>query len=156
MISVLFIALVLAMAFLVGLALVSSEQDSGGRPRAWALVVGFVLVYLAVPALLATTRLLDRYDAMPAPALLLVLFLTAVTVLFAVSSLEAHLSSSIGLATLVGFQVFRVPVEWLLHWLAVEQVNPEVMTYSGPARSRASEAEGTPCGGAAINPRVLR
>jgi hypothetical protein len=120
------------MALLVGLALLRNGAGDGKTlRRRWAVVVGFVVVYLTVPALLATTGRLDRYDAMPAPALLLVLLLTVVTVLFAASSLGARLSSSIGLATLVGFQVFRVPVEWLLHRLAVEHVIPEVMTYSG-------------------------
>lgn len=119
------------MAVLVGLALLRSERSNGGQSHRWAYVVGFVVVYLAVPALLATTGQLDQYDPMPAPALLLVLLLTVVTVLFPASSLGARLSSSIGLATLVGFQAFRVPVEWLLHRLAVEQVIPGVMTYSG-------------------------
>lgn len=34
-------------------------------------------------------------------------------------------------AVLVGFQLFRIPVELLLYRLAAEQVIPEVMTFSG-------------------------
>jgi hypothetical protein len=68
---------------------------------------------------------------MPAPALVMVLLLTLVTVRFASSADGARVGSSVGLPTLVGFQLFRVPVEWLLYRLAVEQEIPEVMTYSG-------------------------
>jgi hypothetical protein len=131
MTTALFIALVLVMAALVGLAILRSETGRQGFGRRWPYVGGFVVVYLAVPALLATTGQLDRYDPMPAPALVMVLLLTLVTVRFASSADGARVGSSVGLPTLVGFQLFRVPVEWLLYRLAVEQEIPEVMTYSG-------------------------
>jgi hypothetical protein len=64
------------MAVLVGLALLRSGAGHEGQRHRWAYVVGFVVVCLAVPALLAATGQLDQYDPMPAPALLLVLLLT--------------------------------------------------------------------------------
>ena len=130
MTTVLFIALVLVMAVLVGLALLRIEAQVG-RGRRWASVGGFLVVYLAVPALLATSGQFDRYDSVPAPALAMVLLLTLVTVRFATSAAGARVASSVGVAALVGFQLFRVPVEWLLYRLSVEQVIPEVMTYAG-------------------------
>ncbi|MDA1184436.1 MAG: hypothetical protein O2930_07310 [Acidobacteria bacterium] len=131
MTAVLFVALVLLMAVLVGLALLRAGQSDVNSHQQWTYIGGFVVLYLAVPAVLATTGRLDRYDPMPAPALVMVPLLTLVTVRFATSSVGARVGSSVGLATLVGFQVFRLPVEWLLHRLSVEQVIPQVMTYSG-------------------------
>lgn len=130
MTTVLFVALVLVMAVLVGLALIGGTGGSGPR-WSWTYICGFVVLYLALPALLATTGQLDRYDPMPAPALVMVLLLTLVTIRFATSTAGARVGSSVGIAALVGFQVFRIPVEWLLYRLSVEQVIPEVMTYSG-------------------------
>jgi len=124
----LFVALVLALAGAVGVALVRTRPRDGGSPV--AVFPAMLTVSLVVPAVLAGTGRLDRYDPLPAPALLLVLVVTIVTVLATSSRLGERLAS-LPLTALVGFQVFRVPVELLLHRLAVEGVIPVEMSYAG-------------------------
>ena len=124
----LFVALVLGMAVVVAASLVRAIPSDGGRPIALFLVA--LGVYLVVPAVLAGAGRLDRYDPLPAPALVLVLAVTIVTILAMFSRLGSQLSA-LPLAALVGFQVFRIPVELLLHRLAVEGVIPIEMSYSG-------------------------
>jgi hypothetical protein len=63
--------------------------------------------------------------------MILVAALTAVTLITAFSPLGTRLASTMALSLLVGFQFFRVPVELILHRLAVEEVIPYVMTYAG-------------------------
>lgn len=94
-------------------------------------VVVFLLGYLLLPAVLAGTGRLDRYDPMPAPALLLILALTVGTVVTAFSRIGDWVGGALSLAVLVGFQGFRIPVELLLHRLFVEGVVPVQMTYAG-------------------------
>ena len=93
--------------------------------------VSVLLLYLGVPAVLVGVGALDRYDPLPAPALLLLLALTLVTVGLALSSFGVAFASSLSLAALIGYQVFRVPVEWLLHRLYLDGVIPVQMTYAG-------------------------
>lgn len=124
----LFVALVLAMAVVASVALVRARPSGAATPV--APILGMIAVYLVVPALLAGTGRLDRYDPLPAPGLLLVLGVTIVTIVLMFSRLGSRLAA-LPLAALVGFQAFRIPVELLLHRLAVEGVIPVEMSYSG-------------------------
>lgn len=131
--DVLFIAIVvLVAAFYVTALLKTSRGGGAGSGRGG---IGLVMLVLAVsvvlPGLLAGAGLLDRFDPMPAPALLLVLIVTIGTFLLAFSSPGDRLADGVPLAVLVGFQVFRVPLEWLLHRLFREGVIPVEMTYAG-------------------------
>lgn len=90
------------------------------------LVVGWLLI----PAVLAASGTLDRYSPLPAPALLMVLAVSIATVAVVFSPVGTALSR-ISLVWLVGFQAFRIPVEWWLHRLYLEGVVPVQMTYAG-------------------------
>jgi hypothetical protein len=122
--SVLFIVLVLVVWFLVNRAFQRAFPKS-------LLPTALVLLYLVLPAILARSGALDRYDPLPAPALLMVGALTLVTVFFTISPLGAKLATQTGLVALVGLQAFRIPVELLLHRLHAENVIPVQMTYVG-------------------------
>jgi len=105
-----------------------ASADAGlSRRTVPILVLG---LWLLVPGILAIRGLLDRWT-MPAPALVLTAILTVATVVLAFSPVGGRLASSVSLAGLVGFQFFRVPVEWVLHRLFVEGVVPVQMTYAG-------------------------
>lgn len=95
-----------------------------------AVAIAVLVFWLAVPAVLASLGYLDRYSV-PAPGFLLVAALTLGTVVLAFSGFGARLVASVPLAALVGYQVFRVPLEWVLHRLYLEGVIPVQMTYAG-------------------------
>jgi hypothetical protein len=119
-----FVALVAAVAFLAVVGL--------RRAAAPSLLIAFVATaYLLVPAVLAYAGALDRYNPLPAPALVMIAILTVVTVATCLAPIGARIAQAVGLAWLVAFQVFRVPVELLLHRLYQEGVVPVQMTYAG-------------------------
>jgi len=120
----LFIGLVAVMAVVVLRAL-------GQAAVGWPLIVGVALVYFVIPGVLASLGMLDRYNPLPAPALLMVMALTICTLTITVSSAGRRLIAAVGLPALVGFQAFRIPVEWLLHRLYQEGTVPVQMTYAG-------------------------
>jgi hypothetical protein len=93
--------------------------------------VAILLAYLAIPGLLARLGVLDRYDSPPAPALVLLLGLTLLTVAVVLSRLGTRFAARVELGAVVGLQAFRIPVELLLHRLYVEGDVPIQMTYSG-------------------------
>jgi len=97
----------------------------------WVPAVALLLAYLATPGLLACLGALDRYDTPPAPALVLLLGLTLLTVAVVLSRLGTRLAAGVGMGAVVALQAFRIPVELLLHRLYDEGDVPLQMTYSG-------------------------
>ena len=132
--SLLFVLLVAAMAALFAWAVLvkPGQGPLADRRGRWVAVTGLILVaYLAVPGVLAARGLLDRYNPLPAPAMVMIGALSLATVILAYSPLGTRLVAAIPMTGLVGYQVFRVPVEFLLHRLHVEGVVPVQMTYLG-------------------------
>jgi len=129
----LFAALCIAMVALWGGADSLADEVREPRPGFWPRVLlracGLV-AYIAGPLLLARWGVLDRWT-MPPPALVMIGLVTATTVYLAFSPYGARFAGRIPLVWLVGFQVFRIPVELLLHRLYEEGVIPVQMTYSG-------------------------
>jgi hypothetical protein len=128
--TALFVALVVVMVIATVFALRDAWAESE-RSLAIPVAIGVLLVHLLVPALLALTGRLDRYTPMPPPAMLLIAVTTLVTVALVASPIGLRLATALPLATLVGFQSFRIGVEWLLHRLWLEGAIPVVMTWSG-------------------------
>ena len=108
---------------------IGSLRQFGAVTRAGVLAV-IVIGWLVVPGTLAYRGVLDRYTPMPAPALMLIAIVSVATVALMLSPIGTALSE-ISLVWLVGFQSFRIPVEWWLHRLYVEGVAPIQMTYAG-------------------------
>jgi len=127
-----FVAVVVAVAAMFIYAVLKIVPSRGLPDRGPFAVMIIVLVFwLGVPAVLASRGVLDRYSPLPAPALVLVGLITLGTGVLAFSAFGARLIDGIPLAGLVGYQVFRVPVEWVLHRLYSEGVIPVQMTYAG-------------------------
>lgn len=120
----LFVALTL---FMAAAAASTLSRADGGRLRVPGI---FLVAFLLAPGGLAALGVLDGYDPVPWP-LLLIAAVSLVTVVTLLSSFGARLAVRISLAWLVGFQAFRIAVELLLHRLADEGVIPAVMTYEG-------------------------
>jgi hypothetical protein len=128
--NLLFIGLVAAVAMLFVLATLKAFQGSGSG-IAWIVFLAVVLdVMLVVPGVLAYLGFLDRYDTRPPLALVPVLVATLCTVIVAASSIGERFAR-LPLSGLVGYQLFRLPVEWLLHRLFLEGAVPVQMTVHG-------------------------
>jgi hypothetical protein len=128
----LFVAVVLAVAAIFIYAVLKMDHSRGYPDRGRFGVMTIVLIFwLAVPAVLASRGVLDRYSPLPAPGFVLVGLITLGTVVLAFSAFGSRLAAGIPLAGLVGYQVFRVPLEWVLHKLYSEGVIPAQMTYAG-------------------------
>ena len=125
-----FITLCLAVAALVPSA-VAHALPAGTPRRGPCLRAGLaVALFLAVPALVAAGGLL-AFGTTPPRLPLLLLLLTAVTCAAVASRHGARLTAGLSMAALVGFQVFRVPVELLLHRLYLADALPVQMTFAG-------------------------
>ena len=90
-----------------------------------------VLAWLLVTALVAASGLLRRFDATPPPFAIFVLAVAIIGVAVPCSSLGTLLVRGLPLWALVGFQVFRFPLELVMHRAYVEGVMPVQMSYSG-------------------------
>ncbi len=124
--SMLFVALV---ATTVGVAGAATVRH-GGMIRPGRFIAFAVGAYLVVPGALAWSGILNQYIPMPRP-MPVVAGVTAITLYLSITAVGGRLAESLSISWLIGFQVFRVPVELLLHRLATEDVIPEIMTYSG-------------------------
>lgn len=122
--TTLFTVLVLVMAIMT----VAGLRRAGVRPGP---VAGILLIYLAVPAVLAGSGALERYSPLPAPALLVLLALTITTAVLVSSSIGAKVALALPVAAVVLLQAFRIGVEFLLHRLYLEGTVPVEMTWSG-------------------------
>jgi hypothetical protein len=122
----------LALGFILAVnrAAARSEAPTLSQRWTWRAFV-LVVIWLAVPAALAKWGVLQNFASTPPPLMLLVAVLTLTTLGLAFSPFGSRLVSGIGIGWLVGFQAFRLPLEWLLHRLYQEGVVPVQMTYAG-------------------------
>jgi hypothetical protein len=106
-------------------------EPAGMRRRRTARVATAVLAWLAVTWLVAASGVLRRFDATPPPFAGLVLAILVVGIAVPCSPLGTLLVRGLPLWALVGFQVFRFPLELVMHRAYVEGVMPVQMSYSG-------------------------
>ncbi len=100
------------------------------RRRVLSVSVG-VIVWLLITALAGASGVLRRFDAVPPPFAGFLLAVVAVGLVVPCSRLGTRLVGGLPLWLLVGFQVFRFPLELLMHRAYVEGVMPVQMSYSG-------------------------
>jgi hypothetical protein len=119
-----FVLTVLAVFF----AFTGAARGLGRTGLVWTLPV---VAWLALSAALSRGGWLGQFDARP-PWFLVWLAMTALgTLALALSPFGARLAESLGWGSLIGFQVFRVPVEWVLVQLGRAGVAPPQMTLDG-------------------------
>jgi hypothetical protein len=106
-------------------------HGTGVRRRRAMRLGAAVLTWLLVTALSAATGVLRQFDATPPPFAVLALAVGVIGIAVPCSSLGTLLVRGLPLWALVGFQVFRFPLELLMHRAYVEGVMPVQMSYSG-------------------------
>ena len=124
---------------LLGLGFVMAQDWAGRRlgespatRRRWMIGTGLgTVVWLLLTGAVAATGALRRFDVAPPPLAWLLISITALGVLVPYSRLGTRLIRGLPLAALVGYQVFRFPLELLMHRAYVEGVMPVQMSYSG-------------------------
>ena len=117
------------------LACDAADRRLGERPdvrwRRTLSIGAAVLAWLLLTALVAGSGILRRFDVFPPPFAGLVLAVVALGITVACSPLGGRLVRGLPLWILVGSQVFRFPLELLMHQAYAEGVMPVQMSYSG-------------------------
>jgi hypothetical protein len=126
------LSLLVALAFLLACDRAGRQlgEPAGLRRRRALLAAAAVAAWLLFTGAVAASGVL-REDVMPPPFAGLVLAVAAIGVGLPFSRLGTLLAGSLPLWALVGFQVFRLPLELLLHQAYAEGVLPVQMTYAG-------------------------
>jgi hypothetical protein len=106
-------------------------EDVARRRRRAVRVGVAVVTWLVVTALVAASGILRRFDIAPPPFALLVLAIVVIGIAVPCSSLGTLLVRGLPLWALIGFQVFRFPLELVMHRAYVEGLMPVQMSYSG-------------------------
>jgi hypothetical protein len=101
------------------------------RRRRRLILSAAVLAWLVLTTLLAASGVLRRFDAFPPPFAGLVILVVALGVGIAFSPLGTRLVRGLPLWFLVGSQVYRFPLELVMHAAALERTMPPQMSYSG-------------------------
>jgi hypothetical protein len=102
------------------------------RRRRHTVWVGVALLaWLMGTALVAASGVLRRFDGVPPPFAVMLLAIVALGVAVPFSPVGTGLVRGLPLWALVGFQVFRFPLELVMHRAYVEGVMPVQMSYSG-------------------------
>jgi len=106
-------------------------DDAAVRRRRAVLVAAGAAAWMVLAALIAASGVLRRFDTVPPPFAFLVLAVLALGFGLSFSPLGTLLVRGLPLWALVGSQVFRFPLELVMHQAAVEGVMPVQMTYTG-------------------------
>ena len=125
--------LLVALAFVLGRDWAGRRlgEPAASRRRGTERLALATIGWLALTALAAASGVLRRFDLVPPPFGVLVLAVTALGIGVACSPIGTRLVRGLPLWALVGSQVFRFPLELLMHRAYVEGIMPVQMSYSG-------------------------
>lgn len=126
------LAIVVAAGFVAGVhrsavALGASRADAQRTALRWAAAVAGWMAVTGIAA--ASGRL--RFDSMPPTMVILLVVMLVASFWIGMSRTGERLALGVPLALLVGFQVFRLPLELLMHRAYEEGVMPVQMSFSG-------------------------
>ncbi len=116
-------------AALVALALILGARRAAGLRGMWA-VAAVLGGWSAVAAALSLTGVLARFDGHPPPLAPFFVVTLIVGIVLALSRVGASLAT-LPLPLLVGFHVFRLPLELVMHQAAAEGTMPAQMSFGG-------------------------
>ena len=104
----------------------------GRGQRSWTirLATGVLLVF-AASAAAVTSGWLQRTDTLPPPMALLIASVFAAAFALGLSRFGRSCADSVPLRSLVAFQIFRLPLELLMHRAAELGIMPVELSYSG-------------------------
>lgn len=118
------LAIIVAIAFTV---LAARRGSSSLRLKLSAVVAG-VMVFSAV---LAATGVLTRTDIMPPPMFVMIASVFVMAFVAGFSKFGTSMVSNVQLGALIGLQMFRLPLELVMHHASKVGVMPVALSYSG-------------------------
>lgn len=112
---------------------ISEKRAAKSSVNKIVLLVSTLLLslWLIGTAVFSFQELAHQFDVFPPPGLQLMLVLVAITITLAMTKPGKILSHYTPLYLLVGFQMFRIPVELLIHQAYEENITIIEMTYVG-------------------------
>jgi len=130
--EVLFLSTVLGVLALFAIGVrAAAERTEGVAAGLWTVrAVAAAAIWLAATGLVALSGVLRDFSMPPMILVLLVVSL-ALTFYIAYSRVGTALVAGIGPVGLIGFQLFRLPVEVFLHGMYQAGQTPVQMTYAG-------------------------
>jgi len=130
--SFLTLAALLALAFIIAAWRAGKPYEAPQTSLRWAAVAAVLTsIWLGGSAIIARSGVLKEFQRRPPPFLIFVISISIATAAVALAPVGKRLIDGIEIRWLVGFQVFRIPLEFLLHRLYQEGVAPVQMTYAG-------------------------
>ena len=114
----------------LGVAPVVAFLIRRAAPRLTALACAGMVSLMALQFGAAASGVLHRWERTPPPFMLLMLVSFGCTI-WAGAGPVGRAMTSIPFAWLIGFQLFRFPLELLMHEAAAEGIMPVVMSFSG-------------------------
>ncbi len=119
----------LGVVTLLAVAYAIRRCEHGLRRSTWFTLAA--VAWLTVTGVLAARGFFARFEAFPPPLVLLMFPTLALPLALGLSRVGRTLASQLPLAWLVGFHVFRLPLELVMHQAAVEGTMPHAMTFTG-------------------------
>lgn len=117
------------LAVLVALAWVRTWSAEGSRIR--QRLAGGAALVLGVSGIAARSGVLQRFDSVPPPMAVMIASVFALAFAVGLSPFGRGVAASVPLATLVGLQAFRLPLELFMHRAATLGIMPPELSYSG-------------------------
>lgn len=126
------IVVALAIAFVVGVHRSGRARgdDASTVKRHTMIAIAGIGAWMAGHAAVTASGVL-RSASMPPPVMIYLGITLLLTVVLAMSKLGQRFAQHLPIAAIVGVQVFRLPLELVLHQWYVEGVIPVQMTYAG-------------------------
>ena len=102
-----------------------------GRPRLRLGLAAAALLVMGLSALAAVSGRLARFDAFPPPMFLMILSVFIMGFGVGFSGIGRHAADTVPLATLIGLQAFRLPLEVVMHRAGALGIMPPQLSYGG-------------------------
>ncbi|MCA8913780.1 MAG: hypothetical protein KDB90_00110 [Planctomycetes bacterium] len=126
-----FVTLVLACVTLVLRAVNDAWRGHTSRGRAFAIAALTIFAWLGITTGIALSGMLTPSPDRIPPNLPVLAFTMIAMLVLTLGPVGRRMVDSLSAPKLIGFQVFRVPVELVLFMLAVNGVGPELLSFEG-------------------------
>jgi hypothetical protein len=102
----------------------------GDRNRALKGTIA-TIAWMGLTAAAAKAGMMARFDVMPPPMMILLACIFALAFVIGLSPLGRMIAKQTSLVTLIGLQMFRFPLELVMHHAANRAIMPPQLTYTG-------------------------